>query len=244
MIVDTQSALRYRAHRRIVSAAARREHKAPPTQSNKMNDQPPLSATVDEARAALSEIDSVMASTRIAIAQGPSAPILILWGCIWLVADVTTQYCPEAMAWMWWILDLIGAGGTWLFIARNLNRVKREGSWRYGARYGAFWGAVFFYSILWLNLLVPAHWPTTSQEWIDFWPTFRRISAYSHTVPMFAYVIGGLFVGRFFIALGMIVTALVLAGFFWAGDYFFLWLAVTCGGALIFSGVFIRKFWK
>jgi hypothetical protein len=51
-------------------------------------------------------------------------------------------------------------------------------------------------------------------------------------------------VGRFFIILGAIVTALILAGYCWAGDYFFLWLAITCGGALIFSGAFIRKFWK
>jgi hypothetical protein len=205
-----------------------------------MNDQPPLSPTEDEARAALSEIDRIMADTRIAIAQGPSAPILILWGCIWVVADVTTQYQPQALAWMWWILDLVGIGGMWWFVARHRAQVKRPGSWRYGA----FWGATFFYSILWLNLLVPAQWPQTSQQWVEFWPMFRRISAYSHTIPMFAYVIGGLFVSRFFIVLGMLVTALVMAGYWWSGDYFFLWLAVTCGGALIFSGVFIRKFWK
>jgi hypothetical protein len=209
-----------------------------------MNEQPSLSPTSDEARAALSEIDRVMATTPTAIARGPSAPILILWGCIWVVAAVTTQYQPQALAWMWWILDLIGAGGMWWFIARHGARVKRADDWRYGARYGAFWGATFFYSILWLNLLVPARWPQTSQQWVEFWPMFRRISAYFHTIPMFAYVIGGLYVGRFFIILGAIVTALILAGYCWAGDYFFLWLAITCGGALIFSGAFIRKFWK
>jgi hypothetical protein len=202
--------------------------------------QSPASPTKDEARAALSEIDRVMADTRVAIAQGPSAPILILWGSIWVVADLTTQFHPQALALMWWILDLIGVGGTWWFSARYRARVKRPGGWRYGV----FWGAVFFYSALWLNLLVPQHWPQTSKGWVEFWPMFRRISAYFHTIPMFAYVIGGLYVGRFFIYLGMLVTALIMAGYFWAGDYFFLWLAIAAGGALIFSGVFIRKFWK
>ena len=86
-----------------------------------------VSPTKDEAQAALSEIERVMAETRIAIARGPSAPIFILWGSIWVIADLTTQYRPEALAWMWWILDLIGAGGTWWFSARYRARVKRPG---------------------------------------------------------------------------------------------------------------------
>jgi hypothetical protein len=194
--------------------------------------------------AALSEIERIMAETRSAIARGPSASILILWGAIWFVADLTTQYDPQALQWMWWILDLIGMAGTWWFIKNHRSRVKSAATARYGWRYGAFWGAIFFYGAMWLNLLVSARWPQTSQQWTAFWPMFRRISAYSHTLPMFAYVIGGLFVGRFFIFLGMLVTALILAGYFWAGDYFFLWLAITAGGSLIFSGIFIRRFWR
>jgi hypothetical protein len=206
-----------------------------------MNEQPVVSPTKEEARATLAEIDRVVAQTRTAIAQGPSAPILILWGCIWLVADVTTQFNSQALEWLWWVLDLIGVAGTWWFVARRNVRVKRPGEWRYGV----FWGVIFFYAVLWVNLLVPVrHWPQNAREWTEFEPIYRRMTAYFHTIPMFAYVIGGLFTGRFFIWLGVLVTALTLIGYCCVQQYFYLWLGITGGGSLIFSGVFIRKFWR
>jgi hypothetical protein len=61
---------------------------------------------------------------------------------------------------------------------------------------------------------------------------------------MFGFVMFGLWVGRFFVWLGLLVTALILIGYRYSGDYFNLWMAITGGGALIVSGVFIRKFWK
>ena len=108
-----------------------------------------MSPTRDEARVALAEIDRVTAQTRAAIARGPSAPLLILWGSIWFVADLTTQFRPEAMGWLWWVLDLVGAFGSCWLVQRSRVQVKRPGAWRYGV----FWGAIFFYAVLWLNLL-------------------------------------------------------------------------------------------
>jgi len=204
-----------------------------------MNEQSSLPPTSEEARAALDEIDRISAQARSTIAQGPSAPVLILWGCIWMIADITTQFHPQSLAWLWWMLDLVGALGTWWFIARGV-RVRRPGGWRYGV----FWGVIFFYAILWVNLLVPVKWPQTDAEWIHFEPIYRRMTAYFHTIPMFAYVIGGLFTGRFFIWLGALVTVLILVGYCFVQDYFYLWLGLTGGGALAISGIFIRKFWR
>jgi hypothetical protein len=205
-----------------------------------MNEEPTLTPTPDEARASLAEVDHVLAQTRHAIRQGVSAPLLILWGCIWMVADTTTQFYPQAMSWLWSVLDLVGIlGWVWIFRCQR-HRVKSSRGWRYGA----FWGILFFYAVLWMNLLVPVDWPKTNQEWIAFEPMFRRLTTYMHTVPMFAYVIGGLWLDPFFIWLGAVVTALIVFGFCFVQEYFYLWLAVTGGGALVVSGVFIKKFWK
>jgi len=205
-----------------------------------MNKEPTLTPTPDEARAALAQVDQVLAQTRHAIRQGISAPLLMLWGCIWIVADVTTQFDHQAMNWLWSVLDLVGiVGWVWIFRSHR-HRVKSSRGWRYGA----FWGILFFYAILWMNLLVPADWPKTNQEWIAFEPEFRRMTAYMHTVPMFAYVVGGLWLDPFFIWLGAVVTALIVIGFCFVHEYFYLWLAVSGGGALVVSGVFIKKFWK
>jgi len=205
-----------------------------------MNEQTSDLPTKDDAIAALAEINRVMAQTRSAIARGPSAALLILWGCIWFAADLTTQLYPPALQWLWWVLDLIGFAGTWWIVRIHATRVKSPGGWRYGV----FWGALFFYAILWIHLLAPVRWPQTAEQWTEFEPVFRRITAYFHTIPMFAYVIGGLFGGRFLMWLGLAVTGLIVAGLYLAGPYFYLWLAVTGGGSLVLTGVMIRKLWR
>jgi hypothetical protein len=197
--------------------------------------------TRDEAAASLAEVDRVVAQTRHAIRQGISAPLLILWGCIWIVADVTTQFHPEGAGWTWLLLDVIGILGWWLIFKFSGSHVRSPRGWRYGV----FWGVLFFYASLWMNLLAPVtHWPQTAQQWIAFWPMYRRMAAYMHTIPMFAYVIGGLWIDRFFIWLGAVVTALIVFGLFYVDQYFFLWLAATGGGSLVLAGVFIKKCWK
>ena len=61
---------------------------------------------------------------------------------------------------------------------------------------------------------------------------------------MFAYVIMGLWLDRFLLWLGVLVTVTTLIGFFFAPHYFFLWAAAAGGGSLVVSGAFIRKFWR
>ena len=205
-----------------------------------MNEEPILTPSPAEARAALAEVDQVLVQTRHAIRQGVSAPLLILWGCIWMAADTTTQFYPQAMNWLWAVFDLVGIAGCVGIFRCHRQRMKSSGGWRYGV----FWGILFFYAILWMNLLVSVDWPKTSQDWIAFEPMYRRMTAYMHTVPMFAYVVGGLWLDTFFVWLGAIVTVLIVLGLCFVQEYFYLWLAVTGGGALVVSGVFIKKFWK
>ncbi len=199
--------------------------------------QPPSQA---EARAALAEVDRIIDQTRRALAQGPSAALLILWGCIWLAADVTTQFYPAAMQWLWWVLDGVGILGSWWIGACHGAKIKSPGAWRYGV----FWLVLFAYAALWVCLLLPVNWPQTDLQWEHFEPVYRRITAYIHTIPMFAYVVGGLWLGRFFVWLGLLVTALIVVGLWFVPHYYYLWLGIAGGGSLIVAGVFIRKFWK
>ncbi len=72
----------------------------------------------------------------------------------------------------------------------------------------------------------------------------RKIAAFWATVPMFAYILIGLWLDRFFIWLGALVTVATVVGYYFIGEYFYLWMAVCGGGALIASGLFIRKNWN
>jgi hypothetical protein len=205
-----------------------------------MNEETSLLPSRDEARASLAEISRVIDQTRLAIVHGPTAPLLILWGVIWVIADVTTQFYPMAMEWLWLPLDLVGIAGSWWLVSPVRRKVKRPGQWRISAA----WGILFLYAYLWIFLLEQTSWPRTNAQWQALEPTYRSLTAYAHTIPMFAYVIMGLWFGRFFIILGALVTVLIVLGLCFIPHYYYLWLAITGGGSLIISGIFIRKFWK
>jgi len=205
-----------------------------------MNQETFKQPTPDEARAALAEVDNVLAQTRLSIARGPAAPILILWGVIWLIADITTQFHAQSMQWMWSVLDGAGLLMTAWFVARDKVKVRAPG----GRKIGMFWGALFAYGMLWMVILQPINFPDSAQGWQNFEPVYSRLTTYWHTLCMFGYVVMGLWISRFLLGLGLIVTALILAGYYGNIPYYYAWLGVAGGGSLIIAGVFIRQFWK
>ncbi len=205
-----------------------------------MNDEFTTPPNPAEARAALADVDAIIARTRTAIAQGAAGPILILWGCIWATADATIQFYPPAIRWLWLALDAVGIAGTIWLVSRQGVRVKQPGRWRMLL----FWLALFGYAGLWMVLLMGDQLAKTDGAWADVEPVYRKMAAYSHTVAMFGYVILGMWLGRFLAWLGLVVTVLIVAGLWLAPHYYYLWLAVTGGGSLALSGVFINKFWK
>ena len=64
-----------------------------------------------------------------------------------------------------------------------------------------------------------------------FWPIYF----------MMVYTIAGLWFGYAFVAIGVGITALPLIGYFFAGDWFNLWMAVVDGGGLMLGGLWMRR---
>jgi hypothetical protein len=61
---------------------------------------------------------------------------------------------------------------------------------------------------------------------------------------MFAYIVIGLwFAAYFMVWLGLAVTAATLTGFFLFTQYYCLWMAVTAGGLLLGTGLYLRIRW-
>jgi hypothetical protein len=71
-----------------------------------------------------------------------------------------------------------------------------------------------------------------------------HFGAIQATIPMFAYVVMGLWLDHFILWIGLAVTALTLVGLFFLQPYFWLWMAVTGGGMLLGTGLYIRYQWK
>ena len=198
----------------------------------------PLSKS--EAQAALDEISSVISTTQKAIASGPAAPLLIMWGVIWVIGYSVTQFSPQHAGLAWMGLVFAGSAASWWVGWKMQATVSSPNDWKIGV----FWMVLFGYAIVWMFLLAPADLPK-GEEWATKHPFLsKQIGAFFATIPMFAYVVGGLWFGSFFVWLGLIVTALTLGGYYFLEDYFSLWMALTGGGSLILAGLYVRKFWR
>jgi len=205
------------------------------------NDTPPP-VSKEDALASLGEIDRIMSETRKNIAAGSSGPIIILWGVVWFVAYGTTQFFPRWSNWTWTVADIVGIGGSILLSpAFRKTPVKTASQWQRGAA----WFILFGFALLWIRILCPWEMSSNRAIWVSIVPLLaRKISAFMATVAMFAYILAGLWLDRFFIWLGALVTVATLIGYLYIKDYFYLWMAITGGGSLIVGGVFIRKFWR
>ena len=58
---------------------------------------------------------------------------------------------------------------------------------------------------------------------------------------MLPYVMAGLWFGWVFVAIGSAVIALTLIGYFFAGDWFNLWMAFVNGGGILLGGLWMRR---
>lgn len=141
---------------------------------------------------------------------------------------------------LWAILTTLGIIGSAL-----LGRAARNPTilGRYGSRIGLSWLALFSFAVIWVFILGPADLAWAHQVHVTELIN-RKIAAFWATVPMFAYIIMGLWLDRFFLWLGGLVTVATLFGYYAIHGYFFLWMAVVGGGSLMAGGLFIRKNWN
>jgi hypothetical protein len=198
-----------------------------------------MNISKQEASEALDQIEDAVSQTRRAIGQGSSSTKLILWGVIWMLGYSCSQFAPGKAQTVWLCLVALGALGSWNWGGRSRPRFQSPN----GSRIGLGWLILFAYAVFWFLLLHLDNQPGQPRLHLQS-GSGQQSGAFFATVPMFAYVIGGLWLGRFFIWLGAIVTLLTVAGYFFVPDWFFLWMAITGGGSLIVAGLYIRRFWR
>lgn len=194
----------------------------------------------DEAKAALDEIDSLIRATKQRLAHGPAGPILIVWGLVWACVFLGTHLYPEWGYWLAPIGCVIGMASMWFF--KDSSGIETKGGFgSQGVRIRRAWLVMCGFAFLWMLILFPQRAPSASvPESID---VINRILAFFASVGMFGYVVAGLWMGRFWVILGVVVTVLIVIGLFCIPQWFLLWMAVVGGGALMFSGAMIKRLW-
>ena len=183
---------------------------------------PYMTIRSDEAAAMLADVESVVAKVKQSRIYRNAALIFILWGVVDLVRDLLIWARPAWFGSQWFWVDLAGVVGT-LAILRLGDMAVSHFPIRTLAAFALF----YVFGWIWSNLLGQFG----PRESMAFWPTLF----------MFGYAIVGLWFGWAFTAIGLGLTALVLAGYFWSGDGFILWQAIVTGFGFMLCGLWMRR---
>lgn len=168
-----------------------------------------------DARAALHAAEQ---SRRRAIELGGYAragSILIAWGLVWLVGNLASQFRPDIAMWCW----PIGIAGAVLW---TIVRGERPTDWRVFATVTT----AFAFLVLVLAITGGGH---------------REQNAITALLVAASYITLGIWSGARFAWLGIALAVIVCIGWFIAPAWFYLWLGLGGGGALLLGGLWLRR---
>jgi hypothetical protein len=180
----------------------------------------------DSAAASLSDIESAERRTFEAVFYGISSSILVLWGVATAAGYVFTHFFPRHAYQAWPIIDALGFVVMLAILRRKgipLTPKQRKLGWRLVSALIA----LIVFGIFVVLLLGPFD--------------GRRLNAFWPMLFTLGYVLAGIWVGRFFILCGGAIALLTMAGYWWSGPWYSLWMAAVNGGALILGGWWLRR---
>jgi hypothetical protein len=182
--------------------------------------------TIDSKQAieALSEIDAMVRRVRQSRIYDIASLNLIMWGALVLAGNIASHLWPPQAGYLWIAVNAAGVAGS---LAIGAFKSRRMSMARSNLRVLAASVLFFGFGILWSIVL--GHF--SPRQLSVFWPTYFSM----------IYTTVGLWFGWAFVAIGLSITALTLLGYFFAGDWFELWMAVVNGGGLVLGGLWMRR---
>ena len=177
-----------------------------------------------EAASALSDIDAVARRARQSTIYHICSLIMILWGVLVFAGNLVTYLSPRYAGYTWPMVYVAGIAGSFAISALNYPRTRvRSFDLRMLLAFLLFF-AFGFFCVDVLGHFAPRQTGT-------FWPIYF----------MLMYCMVGLWFGYAFIAIGLVIAALTLIGYFYIGSAFPLWMAFVSGGGLILGGLWMRR---
>jgi len=181
-----------------------------------------MSMDAEQAGAILAEVDAVVARVKQSRVYRLTGALLILWGGVVMVADLVGFAWPHASIAAWIVANAFGALATFVML-----RADRGIPGALPTRFLAAFAVFVAFGLMW------------SVGFGRFGP--RELNAFWPTLFLFGYALAGLWFGAAFAALGLTLSALVVAGYWWSGEWFNLWLAAVNGGGFILCGLWMRR---
>jgi hypothetical protein len=183
-----------------------------------------MSIDSQEAASALSDIDAMVRRVRQSRIYNFSSLMLIMWGALVFAGYVTSYIWPRSGGLIWIVLDVIGLAAS---LAIGAWTRQRTGVNTFSTRF--LIASVLF--VVFGCILSIGVGQLRPRQMDAFWPIYF----------MTVYTIVGLWFGYAFVAIGVGITALTLIGYFFAGDWFNLWMAAVDGGGLVLGGLWMRR---
>jgi hypothetical protein len=183
-----------------------------------------------EAEEALTAIQAMMQKTRRAISSSGAYKFLILWGTIWMIGFLGSQFLPKEVAGYVWIgLDILG-GILSAFIGARMNRsVRTSAPTASGKRIAIFWLLLFFYCVA----AIFVAWPVDGKQFAMFIILFVTVG----------WIAMGLLLSFASVWWALALLGLSLFSYFLLNDYFYFIMAFVGGGGMIALGIYVRNRW-
>ncbi len=181
-----------------------------------------MTITPHEAGAMLADVDAIVAKVKLSRIYRRIGEVTMIWGAIILIEHLVAMAAPRSWPWLGEAGDALGVAATLLVLARDCS----PGGARILLRLLAAFALFFAFGFLWCG--VGRFGP---RELAVFWPTLF----------LFGYALAGLWFGPVFVAFGVGLSGLILAGYAFAGQGFDLWLALVNGGGFILFGLWMRR---
>lgn len=177
-----------------------------------------------EASAALADIDDIVQRVKQSQLYELASLAAMWWGVLVFAGNVVTWLWPVYAVYAWPAVDIVGVGG--LVAIRWLAPSQAH-------------AASFDFRLLLVFVLFFAFGYICTNVLGHFGP--RQLGAFWPIYFMLFYTLAGLWFGTAFVAIGLVITALTLIGFFTIGEAFPLWMAFVNGGGLIVGGLWMRR---
>src|SRR5215470_14632417 len=179
----------------------------------------------NEAASSLRDIALVERRTREALFYAGSSTIFIMWGILVAGGYGFTELYPHSARITWLAVTALGCVGTASIIAmRRRARPQESRNWRIVwamaalAAFGAAWSYL-------LGPIVPR----------------PLMYSFQPTLFLLGIILAGLWLGRFFVVIGLVGIALIALGHLLAEPWLRLWMAAVMSGTLIVGGIWLGR---
>ncbi len=189
-----------------------------------------MNVSPDEAKEALAAIQKVTEKTRHSIASSGAYIFWIATGMVWLVGFVSTQFLSgTTLVAIWAGMSVLASLASTLLGTRAGKRVRSPSINVTARRAGIFWLLLVFYCIA----VIAVARPTDG----------KQITMLIILFVMIGQLGMGMLLSYASVWWALPITALALAGYFLLPAYYYLWMGLLVGGAMIALGLYIRLRW-